>query len=484
VPSMDSNHATLHLLVDGQRIASAARETRPVLNPATGEEIGRLPIATAADLDDALAAAERTFPAWRATSAYARGLILRGAAALLRDRIATIAEGLTREQGKTLEEARVEVLVSADILDWCAEEGRRAYGRVIPARVPGMRQTVLRVPIGPVAAFTPWNAPALMPARKISEALAAGCTCIVKPAEEAPASASEIVRALADAGLPPGVLNMVFGEPAAISRHLIASPVIRKASFTGSTEVGRQLGELAGSHVKPITLELGGHAPVLVFADCDLERAADMLTAMKTRNAGQLCGSPTRVLVQAPVRDRFVALLAERFAAVRVGDGLDNTTQMGPLANSRRVAAMERLVEDAAGRGATVRTGGARLAGDGFFFPPTILCDAPRDSDVMNQEPFGPICAIASFDQPEEAIAEANRLPFGLAAYVFTRAAATADLLGETLEAGVIGINTFAVASPETPLGGVKDSGYGSEGGTEGIQAYSVARYVAHDTRH
>ncbi len=481
---MAEAHDSLHLLVDGHRIESADRETRPVLNPATGQEIGRLPIATKADLDDALGAAERAFPIWRATSAYDRAAILHEAARLLRERIPTVAAALTREQGKPFEEARIELLVSADILDWCAEEGRRTYGRLIPARTPGMRQTVQRVPIGPVAAFTPWNAPALMPARKIGEALAAGCSCIVKPAEEAPAAASAIVGALVDAGLPAGVLSMVFGDPAEISGTLISSPIIRKASFTGSTGVGRELGQLAGAHVKPITLELGGHAPVLVFEDCDLDRAVTQLATMKIRNAGQLCGSPTRILVHEAIADDFLALMSERLSAVRVGDGMDASTQMGPLANPRRVVAMERLIEDAVGRGADVRAGGKKGAGGGFFFPPTLLSGVPVESEIMNQEPFGPICAVSTFQSSEDAIAEANRLPFGLAAYAFTRSAATADLLSETLEAGVIGINTFAVTSPETPLGGVKDSGYGTEGGTEGVHSYTVARYVAHDTRH
>jgi succinate-semialdehyde dehydrogenase / glutarate-semialdehyde dehydrogenase len=474
------SHDALHLFVAGGRVSGGGRCTIPVTNPATGEELGRLPAATTADLDEAVEAADRAFRPWRRVTPFERGRILREAAALIRERAEAIALLMTLEEGKPLAESRVEVLVTADIIDWCAEEGRRAYGRIIPARTEGLQQYVLKEPIGPVAAFSPWNAPALMPGRKIAEALAAGCTCVIKPAEETPATALEIARAFDDAGLPAGVLSMVFGEPAEISRHLISSLAIRKATFTGSTEVGRLLGAIAGQHVKPITLELGGHAPVIVCEDADLERAANLATAMKSRNAGQLCGSPTRFLVQEGVHDRFLSLYAERARFLRVGDGRDPACQMGPLANRRRVAAMEAFVEDAVARGARVETGGRRPGDAGSFFAPTVLSQIDRNAAIMNKEPFGPVSGVVPFRRIDEAVEEANRLGYGLAAYAFTRSAATADELIRTLEAGVLGINTFAVVSPETPFGGVKESGYGAEGGSEGVSSYLVNKFVAH----
>lgn len=473
------NYPDLRLFIDGEWQGATGRETLPVVDPATGLEFARLPVATEADLDRALEAAARAFPGWRDTPAVERGRVLRRAALLLRERAATIAEIMTREQGGILARSRTEVLRAADVLDWCAEEGRRAYGRVIPANTAGTRQIVLCEPIGPAVALTPWNAPAFMPARKLGEALAAGCSCIIKPAEETPGTALEIARALSDADLPAGVVNVVSGVPAMISRQLISSPVVRKISFTGSTEVGLQLGALAGGLAKPITLELGGHAPVLVFADADVDAAADLTATMKINNAGQLCGSPTRILVEAPAYPRFLARCRDRLAATRVGHGLDPASQMGPLANARRVAAMESFVADARSRDAQVETGGVRTGEHGFFFAPTLLSNAGRDTAIMNREPFGPIAAIQPFEHFDEAVAEANRLDFGLAAYAFTRSARTADDLMRTLECGLLGINTFSVTAPESPVAGVKLSGHGAEGGSEGLASYLVTRFVA-----
>jgi len=474
------SHDRLHLFIDGERVFAGERETRAVFNPATGEEIGRLPIATRADLDHALAAAGRAFPAWSRTPAVERGRVLRRAGELLRERVDHIARLITLEEGITLPYARGEVLWAADILDWTAEEARRAYGRVIPPSVAGMRQTVYRVPIGPVAAMTPWNAPVLMPTRTSGEALAAGCTVILKAAEETPASALEVVRAFEDAGLPKGVLNAVFGVPAEISPHLIASPVIRKVSFTGSVEVGRQLGALAGAQGKPITLELGGHAPVIVCDDADVDGMIDLAVTVKAWNAGQLCGSPTRFLVHERVHDRVLDLLGAKLGALKVGDGMAPATQMGPLANPRRVAAMESLVVDARAHGARIVTGGRRPSGlGGFFYEPTVLSQVTSACGIMNREPFGPICAVMPFAAVDEVVAESNRLGYGLAAYVFTRSAKNAYELTEALEVGSIGLNTFAVVSPETPWGGVKDSGHGAEGGSEGLASCLVTKYVA-----
>jgi succinate-semialdehyde dehydrogenase / glutarate-semialdehyde dehydrogenase len=482
IGSVNVNERRLHFFIDGRSVDAGARETLPVTNPATGSVIAGLPVATERDIDLALEAAHRAFPAWRDSTPLERGTFLRRAAALLRERAAAIAELTTSEQGGVLARSRAEVLRSADVLDWCAEEGRRAYGRLIPSNTRGTRQLVLRQAIGPAAALTPWNAPAFMPCRKIGEALAAGCTCVIKPAEETPSTALEIMRALADAGLPPGVVNMVFGIPADISRRLVTSVVTRKISFTGSTRVGMELGALAGGLAKPITLELGGHAPVLVFEDADVDLAADLTAAMKINNGGQLCGSPTRILVHESVYAKFLERLRTALAATRVGSGMDPDTQMGPLANMRRVTAMESFVADAQARGAKVQTGGERPASRGFYFAPTLLSGVGLDCEIMNREPFGPICALVPFRSAHEAIAEANRLEFGLAAYAFTRSARIADELMQGVESGLLGINTFAVAGPESPLGGVKHSGYGTEGGSEGIASYLVTKFVAHAT--
>lgn len=470
----------ISFLIDGVWVAPGRRDTVPVLNPATGRTIGSTPLATPADLDRALDAAGRAFATWRRVTAYERAAVLRRAAAIVRERAEGIARLMTLEEGKTLREALAEVRATADVVDWAAEEGRRADGRIIPTRVPGMRQSVLMEPIGPVAAFCPWNAPALMPGRKIAEALAAGCTVIVKPAEETPATAMEIVRAFLDAGVPAGALNLVFGVPDQVSRHLIASPVVRKITFTGSTRIGRQLGALAGAEAKPATLELGGHAPVLVFADADIAQVVRACIGMKARNAGQLCGSPTRFLIERPVFDQFADSYAKAASSLRIGNGMSEETEMGPLANARRVEAIETLVADARAHGAEVLAGGARVGDEGFFHAPTVIAGAPNETAVMNQEPFGPISVLRAVDGLEEALAEANRLPYGLAAYAFTRAAATVHAIEEGIEAGLLGINTFNVIVPESPVNGVKDSGFGVEGGREGVASYLYPRHVAH----
>jgi succinate-semialdehyde dehydrogenase/glutarate-semialdehyde dehydrogenase len=472
----------LQLFIDGEWISAGNRASGAVLNPATGQEIGRVPFAAPPDVDRALDAAARAFGTWRKTSAFARGAILRAAATCLRERAESIAPMVTLEQGKPLAEALWEVMATADVFDWAAAEGQRAYGRIIPPRSDNLRQQVIREPVGPAAGFSPWNAPALLFGRKVAEALAAGCTCIMKPAEETPASSLEIVRALVDAGLPAGVLNIVFGVPAEISTRLIASPIIRKVSFTGSVEVGRTLARQAGEHLKRITLELGGHAPVLIFADANIERVAELAVAAKFRNAGQVCTSPTRFLVHEAVHDSFVRQFSERAGAIRLGNGLDPETQMGPLNNVRRLSAMERIVADARAKGANVETGGRRVGHAGFLFEPTVLSRVSEHCEIMNREPFGPVIAVTSFARVEEAIHEANRLPYGLAAYAFTGSSAVAGPLAEAFQSGLVGLNTFGVNFPETPFGGVKDSGYGSEGGVEGVSAYLVSKYIAEDT--
>jgi len=470
--------AELQLLVAGGPAGPSGHDTVPVLNPADETELGQLPVATSADLDAALTGAARGYPGWRARAPEARGRILRDAAALLRQRTEAIATIATLEQGKTRAELRIEVQLAAAALEWYAEEGRRAYGRVLPQRAPGSRTLVVREPVGPVAAFTPWNFPLLAPARKIGAALAAGCPCILKPAEEAPASALAIARALLDAGLPHGVLSVVAGGPAQISAHLLGSPIVRKVSFTGSAAVGRQLLKLAADGITRTTMELGGHAPVIVLDDANLDVAIAHSVFMKYRNAGQICISPTRFYVHQAVYERF----AEHFGAgarkLTVGDGLDEATAMGPLGHARRPAAIEEFVSDARGRGAEVLAGGQAIERAGYFWEPTVLVDVPADARVMNEEPFGPVAVITPIEDLDDAIAQANRLPYALAAYAFTQDARSVRELGDRLEAGIIGLNTYAVAAPEAPFGGLKESGIGYEDGIEGLDAHLVSKAI------
>jgi len=469
----------VQLLIDGAWTKASAGRTLPVVNPATGETIGSVAHADRADLDRALEAAARGFQVWRKVAAFDRSRLMRKAANILRDRLDAIARVLTLEQGKPLVEAKGEILVAADVIDWFAEEARRTYGRVIPARAEGIYQLVIKEPVGPVAAFTPWNFPINQVVRKLSGALAAGCSIIVKAPEETPAAPAELLRAFIDAGVPAGVVNLVYGVPAEISEYLIPHKVIRKISFTGSTAVGKHLAALAGAHMKRATMELGGHAPAIVFEDADIDVASRILAGAKFRNAGQVCVSPTRFLVQEAVYDRFVARFVDHAKAVKVGDGLENGTTMGPLANARRITAMETFIGDAVKRGAEIRTGGSRIGNKGNFFEPTVLTGVPKDARVMNEEPFGPLAVIAPFGTFDEAVAEANRLPFGLAAYAYTRSARTAQAIAASVESGMMSINHHGLALPETPFGGVKDSGYGSEGGSEAIEAYLITKFVS-----
>ena len=472
-------YTDLSLYIGGNWRNGDGRQGEDVVNPATEKPLARLPHASASDLDEALEAAQKGLAVWRATSAYDRAKLLRKAADLVRERAEAIARIMTQEQGKVLGEARVEVLVTADIIEWFAEEGRRAYGRIIPGRAKGTRQLVLQEPVGVVAAFTPWNFPTLTPARKIGAALAAGCSIIIKPSEETPGSCVELVRCFVDAGLPAGVLNMVFGVPAQVSEHLIASDLVRKISFTGSVPVGKHLAGLAAKGMKRATMELGGHSPVVVFADADPEKTADTIAAFKYRNAGQVCISPTRFYVQEPVYDRFLKRFTEFANAIKLGDGLEQGTTMGPLANARRLDAMEAIVNDSKSRGGKVVTGGKRRANQGYFFEPTVITGLPDDCKLMTQEPFGPIAPVVTFKTFDEVVGRANSLPFGLAAYAFTGSAQTATAIGEALEAGMVGVNSVAISTPETPFGGIKDSGYGHEGGIEGMEAYMVRKFVS-----
>ena len=470
-------YCTPGLFISGT-VRSDTRAGGDVVNPATGEVIGRVPHASAADLNEALAAATKAFPIWAKTPALERSVIMRKAADLVRERADSIARILTLEEGKILTEARAEVIGAAEIFEWFAEEGRRNYGRIVPARDAGGRAMVFKEPIGPVAAFTPWNFPAVTPARKIGAALAAGCTMILKAAEETPGTAFELVRAFADAGLPAGVLNLVFGDPAAVSTHLIASPDIRKVSFTGSVAVGKHLMKLCAENLQRTTMELGGHAPVFICADTDLDAAVRMAGWGKFRNAGQACTSPTRFFVQDSVFEEFTERFVAYAKAIKVGDGLLESSTMGPVANDRRMQAMEKLVADAEKRGAQVRAGGKRIGNRGFFYEPTVVAHAPDDSLVMTTEPFGPIAPVIAFKTLDEAIARANSVSVGLAGYAFTQSISVVEKLTADLRVGVLGVNTVIINPPETPFGGVKESGHGSEGGIEGLQAYLDTKFV------
>ncbi len=477
---MPATYDQLSMYIDGEWIDGKSRQTRPVINPATGERIGDLPMASAADLDRALESAQKGFAVWRKTSAYDRSRVLRKAAELMRERVDHIAAQLTMEEGKTFGESKIEIMASADTFEWYAEEGRRSYGRIVPTRVAGQRHLVTKEPVGVVAAFTPWNFPALTPARKIAGALGAGCSCIIKPAEETPSTALALARALADAGLPTGVLNVVFGPPADVSSYLIASPIVRKISFTGSTAVGKHLVKLAADGMKRTTMELGGHAPVVVFDDVDPIKVASACVPFKFRNAGQVCISPTRFYVHDRVYDRFVDSFVEQAKAMKVGNGLDAGSNMGPLANPRRIEAMERLVADAQKHGGKLRAGGERAANAGNFWQPTVISDVPNSAAMMNEEPFGALAIINRFDNFDDLVTQANRLPYGLAAYAFTESNRTATAIGEALESGMVGVNNFMISMPEAPFGGVKDSGHGSEGGTEGLEAYLSTKLISH----
>ena len=466
----------LKLFIDGAWAAGEGRDCHAVINPATAETIAELPLATKDDLDTALHAAEKAYPAWRALDVEKRAAILRKAASYLKKNANDIGALLTQEQGKPLKEAIGEVYGAAQMFDWYAEEAKRNYGRTL-VRPTGQRSIVLHQPVGVVATFTPWNFPIYLLAKKVAAALAAGCTVISKPPEETPGSTGAVAKALHEAGIPKGVFQLVHGVPDMVSRHLIGSDIVRKVSFTGSVPVGKHLMGLAADNLQRLTLELGGHAPVLIFDDVDLDDVLDKVVPQKFRNAGQVCVSPTRFYVQESIHDAFVKGFAERTSQVKVGDGLDEATQMGPLANGRRPEAIEALVEDAKAKGAELMSGGAR-GGNGFFFQPTLLANVPLEADIMNNEPFGPVAVTRPFKDLDEALEQANRLPYGLAAFAFTENLRRANILGDEIEAGMVGINSFAISSADAPFGGIKDSGFGSEGGKEGLETYQVVKAI------
>ena len=472
-----STYPDLHLFINGEWRKTPS--DLPVLNPATEEEIGRLPHAEQSDLQDAVRSAEQGFRAWRQVAPVERANVLYKAAALMRERQDEIAAAITAEHGKPLSQARLEVIRGCEFFEWDAGEATRTYGRVIPS-APGVRHTVHHQPIGVVAAFSPWNFPMSQPCRKVAGAIASGCSIILKAAEETPAGALHIARALQDAGLPPGVFNLVFGTPAEISDYLIRQDPVRLVAFTGSTAVGKHLTTLAARHMTPVLMELGGHAPVIVCEDTDVEAAALSGAVRKMRNAGQVCTSPTRFFVHESIFDAYTETFVRRAAATVVGNGVDPNVEMGPLANERRIGALADLVEDAVSQGAELKTGGSRIGSKGYFFQPTVLANVPDSARVMQEEPFGPLAIINPVASLEEAISKANSVPYGLAAYGFTNRADYVDRMIEDIEAGNVSINTLEASLPETPFGGVKSSGYGREGGTEGLHNYMVTKNISH----
>jgi len=476
---MSFEYPNLQLLIAGRWVGAQGRKTEPVLNPSTEAVLAELPHATPADIDEALAAAAKGFQVWRRKPAQERAKILKRTADLMRERREYLAHLITLELGKPIAEARLEVEQAAGMFEWNAEEGKRAYGRVIPARAENIQQMMVKEPVGPIAAFSPWNAPTITPSRKISSALAAGCSVVIKPSEETPATALTIGGMLLEAGLPEGVLSIVFGDPVAISRQLIESPIIRGITFTGSTNVGKLLAGMAVQGMKRMTLELGGHAPVVVFDDINVDAVAKAAASAKYRNSGQVCTSPTRFYVHESIHDRFVEKFAEHANSIAVGDGFDAATVMGPLANARRVEAMEAFVADARTRNIRIAAGGERVGNGGFFYRPTLLENVGNDSMAANVEPFGPLAMTTPFKTFDDVVALANRLPFGLAAYAMTNDLSRARAISAAIESGNVVVNHWQVSLPETPFGGYKDSGVGSEGGIEGLAAFQNTKFVS-----
>ena len=469
----------LELYIDGEWTSGTSGKAEDVINPATQEVLGVLPHASIADLDRALDAAKRGFETWRRMQAGERAKILKKAAELMRANAARIGRICTLEEGKVLGESIWEVMFTAERLEWLAEEGKRNNGHVLPPTPFGDQRMIVYEPVGPALGMSPWNMPCMMPFSKVANALAAGCSMILKPAEETPGTAVAIVRLFEEAGVPAGVLNLVFGVPGEVSSHLIASPIIKKVSFTGSVPVGKLLYGQCAPGMKKMTFELGGHSPVVIFDDADIDQAIAKTVPAKYSNAGQLCISPTRFYVHDAIADKFTEAFTARARALKVGNGLEDGVEMGPMANNRRMEAMETLISDARDKGAKVLTGGNRIGNRGFFYEPTVLADVPANARAMNEEPFGPVALINRWNDLDEVIEQSNALPFGLASYAFTRSQANARRIGEALEAGLIGINTAHVGGPDMPFGGVKESGVGRESGQEGLKEYYVSKILS-----
>jgi succinate-semialdehyde dehydrogenase/glutarate-semialdehyde dehydrogenase len=470
----------IYLFIDGEWRLASDNETKAVTDPATEEQLGTIPVATEADIDDALSAAERGFEVWRKMGTWERATIIRKTADLIRERVDEVAIAMSLETGKPLAEAKGETGAAADQFEWYSEETKRIYGQIIGSRTHDSRMAVIMQPVGVVAAFSAWNFPALLPARKIAAALGAGCSIIVKPAGETPASCAAIIQACHDAGVPKGVVNFVTGNSGAIASQLIRSPIVRKVTVTGSVPVGKQILALAAEGVKKVSMELGGHGPVVIFDDFDPIEAANVCAPTKFRNCGQVCISPTRFYVHERSYDAFSARFAEIAKSLKVGRGMDDGVQVGPMANQRGLDTIQSMTEDAIGRGAELLAGGKAPAGanKGFFMEPTVLGRVPDNAKVMTEEPFGPIAPITTFTNYDDVMARANSLPFGLAGYVFSNNLSLATRASEDLEVGMVGVNEMLLATAEAPFGGVKESGMGREGGTFGIQDYLDPKYI------
>ena len=469
----------LEMLIDGNWCQGSDGRNQDLINPATEELLAQVPHASKNDLELAINASARGFKIWKNYTPISRQSILEKSAQLIEKRASKIAKILTLEMGKPLAESMLEIAFVVDVTRWYGEEGKRTYGRIVPSRIPSARQMVTKEPIGPACAFVAWNFPGTNFIRKVAGALAAGCSILIKPSEETPGTAVAIARCFQDAGLPDGVLNVVFGNPDDISKKVLGSPIPKKMSFTGSIPVGKHLQVLAAETLKRCTMELGGHAPLIVFDDADIENALNVSVAFKFRNAGQVCISPTRFYVQDKVYKSFLKGFSERAKAIKVGNGLEEGVQMGPLIDERRLPIMEGFVSDAVNSGAKLETGGERLGNLGYFYAPTVMSDVPHTSKIMTEEPFGPLAPISHFNNFDEVIERSNALPYGLAAYVFTTDGEKASKTSQALDAGVIGINHPAVSTPETPFGGVDESGYGSEGGIEGLDAFLRTKFVS-----
>ncbi|MFB8343899.1 NAD-dependent succinate-semialdehyde dehydrogenase [Brucella cytisi] len=468
------------LIIGGEDRRNGSAGTVDVFDPATGEMIASLPRANGSEAREAARLAVEGFEEWSALAPFDRYKILRQAAEVMRGKADEAAAITTREQGKPLAQAKLEWLASTDLLDWSAEEGRRTYGRLVPPRASSISLSVVQRPVGPVALMAPWNFPSWGPMQKIAPALAAGCSIVVKPSEDTPITAWLVCKCLLDAGVPGKAISIIWGNAAEISDALIKAPEIRKVSLTGSIRVGRIVAAAAGEQLKKVTMELGGHAPVIVAEDADLDALVPLATTGKFRNAGQVCISPTRFLVADKIHDEFLERFVGETKKVVVGLGSDPATQMGPLTTLGQLQAIDTLVKDAVSKGGILETGGERIGNIGNFYPPTIVSGATSSMKAMNDEPFGPLALVAKVDSIDAALEEANRLPVGLGSYAFTRSDETAARIARGIKVGMLGINHFTLGLPETPFGGVLDSGFGSEGGVEAVQCYMSPMLVTH----
>jgi succinate-semialdehyde dehydrogenase / glutarate-semialdehyde dehydrogenase len=469
------------MYIDGQWCGARDGKTLAVINPADESVLAEVAYGGRAEAERAIEAAARAFPAWRALSVYDRAKVLKKTAELMRDRADRIARALTQEQGKPLVEAKTEVLHAADTFEWFAEEGKRSYGRIIPPTNVAKRYYVIKHPVGVVGTITPWNFPAALPSRKIAPALAAGCTVVSRPAEQTPLTLILMFECLADAGVPAGVANLVMGPARPIADALFENQAVRKISFTGSTEVGKELIRRSADQVKRLSLELGGHAPLIVFPDADVSQVAQAAVIGKFRNNGQVCIAPSRFYIHEKISKDFTDAAVELARALKLGNGLEPGVQVGPMFEAKALEKTSALIDDARGKGANILTGGgpSKRFDRGYWFEPTVIREVRGEMKIMTDEPFAPVMPLLDFDKLDDVIAAANNTPYGLAAYVFTNDLTVATRMAEGLEAGIIGVNDPVPATPQCPFGGMKESGVGRELGIEGLDAYFETKYVS-----